>query len=78
MSSLISLDGSPIAGLGWASQLFGTRVRLSGFASLEWERFPNANDASVDYFRSARLRYINAGDDQGFSPFFSYVPRMDF
>ena len=33
----------------------------------------------MDYFRSsARLQYINLGDDQGFSPFFSYVPRMDF
>jgi hypothetical protein len=46
LSSLISLDGSPVAWLGWASQLFGTPLRLSGFASLEWERFPNAN---VDY-----------------------------
>jgi hypothetical protein len=74
-----SLDGSPVARLSWASQLFGTPLRLSGFASLEWERYPNANDASVDYFRSsARLQYVNPGDDQAFSPFFSYVPRMDF
>ena len=74
-----SLQGSPVARLSWASQLFGTPLRLSGFASLEWERFPNANDASVDYFRSsARLQYINPADDQAFSPFFSYVPRMDF
>jgi hypothetical protein len=74
-----SLDGSPVARLGWASQLFGTPLRISGFASLEWERFPNANDGSIDYFRSsARLQYVNAGDDQAFSPFFSYVPRMDF
>jgi hypothetical protein len=74
-----SLDGSPVARLSWASQLFGTPLRISGAASLEWERYPSANDASVDYFRSsARLQYINLGDDQGFSPFFSYVPRMDF
>ncbi|MFZ3236193.1 MAG: hypothetical protein WA417_03780 [Stellaceae bacterium] len=74
-----SLDGSPVARLGWASQLFGTPVRVSGFASLEWERFPSANDASIDYFRSsARMQYVNPSDDQAFSPFFSYVPRMDF
>lgn len=74
-----SLEGSPVARLGWASQLFGTPLRVSGFASLEWERFPSANDASVDYFRSsARLQYITPGDDQALSPFFSYVPRMDF
>jgi hypothetical protein len=74
-----SLDGSPVARFGWASQLFGTPLRVSGFASLEWERYPSANDASVDYFRSsARLQYVNPVDDQAFSPFFSYVPRMDF
>ncbi len=74
-----SLDGSPVARLSWASQVFGTPLRLSGFASLEWERYPSANSASVDYFRSsARLQYINPGNDQGFSPYFSYVPRMDF
>ncbi len=74
-----SLEGSPVARLGWASQLLGTPLRVSGVASLEWERFPNANAASVDYFRSsARMQYINPGDDQGFSPFFAYVPRMDF
>jgi hypothetical protein len=73
-----SLQGSPVARLSWASQLFGTPLRISGAASLEWERYPSANDASVDYFRSsARLQYIDLGDDQGFSPFFSYVPRMD-
>lgn len=43
------------------------------------ERFPSANEGSLDYFRSsARLQYINFDDDQGFSPFFSYVPRMSF
>ena len=73
-----SLEGSPVARLGWASQLLGTPLRVSGVASLEWERFPNANAASVDYFRSsARLQYINPGDDQGFSPFFAYVQRRD-
>lgn len=74
-----SLEGSPVTSLSWASQVFGTPVRASGTASLEWERFPNANDASVDYFRSsARLQYVSPNDDQGFSPFFAYVPRMDF
>lgn len=74
-----SLQGSPVARLSWASQLFGTPLRISGAASLEWERYPSANHASVDYFRSsARLQYINTSDDQAISPFFSYVPRMSF
>ncbi len=74
-----SFQGSPVARLGWASQLFGTPLRLSGAAGLEFERYPGANAASVDFFRSsARLQYVPPGDDQAFSPFFSYVPRMDF
>lgn len=74
-----SFQGSPVARLGWASQLFGTPLRLSGAAGLEFERYPGANAASVDYFRSsARLQYVPPADDQAFSPFFSYVPRMDF
>lgn len=74
-----SFQGSPVARLGWASQLFGTPLRLSGAAGLEFERYPGANAASIDFFRSsARLQYVPPGDDQAFSPFFSYVPRMDF
>jgi hypothetical protein len=74
-----ALEGSPVVRLGWASQLFGSPIRFSGAASLEWERYANQSAADIDYFRSsARLQYTPPGDDQGFSPFFSYVPRMDF
>ncbi len=65
--------------LGWASQLFDSPIRFSGAASLEWERYANQSAADIDYFRSsARLQYTPPGDDQGFSPFLAYVPRMDF
>jgi hypothetical protein len=74
-----AMQGSPIVQLAGASQLFGSRIRLSAFANAEFERYVNASDADVDYFRgSVRAQYINPGNDQGFAPFISYVPRVDF
>jgi hypothetical protein len=74
-----TLEGSPLVRLGWASQLFDTPIRLSAAASLETERFVNAPGAAIDYIRpSARAQYTNPQDDQDFSPYLSYVPRLDF
>jgi len=74
-----TLEGSPLVRLGWASQLFDTPIRVSGAASLETERFVNAPGAAIDYIRtSARAQYVNPENDQDYSPFFSYVPRLDF
>ena len=74
-----AFEGSPLVRLGWASQLFDTPIRVSGAASFETERFVNGPDAAIDYIRpSARAQYINFQDDQAFSPYLSYVPRLDF
>ncbi|HMD63771.1 MAG TPA: hypothetical protein VKF83_07360 [Stellaceae bacterium] len=74
-----TLEGSPLVRLGWASQLFDTPIRVSGAASFETERFVNAPGAAIDYIRpSARAQYINPENDQDYSPFLSYVPRLDF
>ena len=74
-----TLEGSPLVRLGWSSQLFDSPIRLSGAASMETERFVNAPGAAIDYIRtSARAQYVNADDDQDYSPFFSYLPRLDF
>ena len=60
-------------------QLFDTPIRVSAAASLETERFVNAPGAAIDYIRpSARAQCINPLDDQDYSPFLSYVPRLDF
>jgi hypothetical protein len=72
-------EGSPLIRLGWASQLFDTPIRISGAASFETERFVNGPGAAIDYIRpSARAQYTNPQDDQDFSPYLSYVPRLDF
>jgi hypothetical protein len=74
-----AFEGSPLVRLGWASQLFDTPIRISGAASFETERFVNAPGAAIDYIRpSARAQYINPENDQAYSPFLSYVPRLDF
>jgi hypothetical protein len=74
-----TLEGSPLVRLGWASQLFDTPIRVSAAASFETERFVNVPDAAIDYIRpSARAQYINPTNDQDYSPFLSYVPRLDF
>src|SRR5271169_6605034 len=74
-----TLEGSPLVRLGWASQLFDTPIRVSGAAQFETERFVNAPGAAIDYIRpSARAQYINPENDQDYSPFLSYVPRLDF
>ena len=73
------MEGSPLVRLGWASQLFDTPIRVSGAASFETERFVNAPGAAIDYIRtSARAHYVNPENDQDYSPFLSYVPRLDF
>lgn len=74
-----AFEGSPLVRLGWASQLFDTPIRISGAASFETERFVNGPGAAIDYIRpSARAQYTNPQDDQDFSPYLSYVPRLDF
>ena len=74
-----TLEGSPLVRLGWASQLFDTPIRVSGAASLETERFVNAPGAAIDYiWTSARAQYINPENDQDYSSFLSYAPRLDF
>ena len=74
-----TLEGSPLVRLGWAGQLFDTPIRVSAAASFETERFVNAPNAAIDYIRpSARAQYINPTNDQDYSPFLSYVPRLDF
>jgi hypothetical protein len=74
-----AFEGSPLVRLGWASQLFNSPIRVSGAASFETERFVNGPGAAIDYIRpSARAQYTNPQDDQDFSPYLSYVPRLDF
>lgn len=62
-----------------ADQLANLPIRISAGTSVEWDRFANASSANWDKVRPfLRLQYVDATNDQAFSPYFAYVTRMDF
>jgi hypothetical protein len=74
-----TLQGSPLVRLGWGSQLFDLPIRISATAGAETERFVDAPGAAIDFVRaSLRAQYVNPTDDQDYSPFVSYAPRLEF
>jgi hypothetical protein len=74
-----ALQGSPLAQLGFSSRVADLPLRFSMGVSGETERYANASSANVDFLRiNARLQYVSAGNDQDYSPFIAYAPRLDF
>ena len=74
-----TVEGSPFVGLSIAGQLGELPVRLSSGVNAEWDRYGNAPSAEFDKLRTyIRLQYVDAANDQAFSPFVSFVPRQDF
>jgi hypothetical protein len=72
-------EGSPVVRLSAAGQLGDLPIRLSGGVSVEWDRFASAGNADFDKLRpSLRAQYVNASNDQAYSPFIAFVPRLDF
>jgi hypothetical protein len=74
-----ALQGSPLVQLGFSSRVADLPVRFSMGVSGETERYANASSANVDFLRiNARLQYVPPGNDQDYSPFIAYAPRLDF
>jgi hypothetical protein len=74
-----TLEFNPSVRLGWAGELPGLPIRVSGEASLETDRYLNAGGADANYIRpAARAQYVNPDDDQDYSPFASYASEFDF
>lgn len=74
-----ALETSPVIQLGFATPVFDLPFRFSASASAEVDRFSYSQDADFDKLRfNARLQYVDPNNDQAYSPFVSYVPRMDF
>lgn len=72
---------SPRVGLSWSTPLFDLPVRLSASFFAESDRFtqPRAYGENFDKLGgAARLQYIDPNNDQGYSPYVAYAPRMDF
>jgi hypothetical protein len=72
---------SPRINAAWSTPVFDLPLRFSANLFAESDRYtqPAAYDANFDKLGgSARLQYIDPENDQAYSPYISYAPRMDF
>ena len=74
-----TLQLRPVGTLSWAAPLFELPLRLSANVAIESQRFLDSSSADVDKIGgSLRLQYVDRNNDQSFSPYFAYAPRLDF
>jgi hypothetical protein len=69
----------PVGKLSWASPVgdLPLRATVTGFA--QTDRYFQASDGDIDKTGgSARLQFVDPGDDQAFSPYLVVAPRWDF
>lgn len=69
----------PVGTLSWAAPVgdLPLRATVTGFA--ETDRYFRASQVDLDKSGgSARLQYVDPGNDQAFSPYFAFAPRWDF
>ncbi len=69
----------PVGTLSWAAPVgdLPLRATVTGFA--ETDRYFRASQVNLDKSGgSARLQYVDPGNDQAFSPYFAFAPRWDF
>jgi hypothetical protein len=72
-------EGSPVVRMSMAGQLANLPIRLTASVSTEWDRFASASSVDFDKLRtSLRAQYVDADNDQAYSPFVAFVPRLDF
>lgn len=74
-----SAEFSPIVGVTLATPVFDLPLRFTANARAEVDRFTQV--PSVDFDKIAlngRLQYVDAGNDQAYSPYIAYAPRWDF
>ena len=72
-------EGSPVVRVSMAGQLGTLPVRLTASVSTEWDRSASASSVDFDKLRTGlRAQYVDADNDQTYSPFVAFVPRLDF
>ena len=70
---------SPVLGLTWSTPVFDLPFRFTANGRAEIDRFTQVPTADFDKLAvSTRLQYVDANNDQAFSPYVSYAPRWDF
>jgi hypothetical protein len=74
-----SAEANPELNLNGSLNAFDSRLRVSGLVRLEADRYAPASNSNFDKIRiNLAARYLNPNNDQDFSPFISYIPRLDF
>ncbi|MGH7155062.1 MAG: hypothetical protein ACREF3_14155 [Acetobacteraceae bacterium] len=74
-----SAEANPEVNLAGSLNAFDSRFRLSGLVRAETDRYAPASGSNFDKLRiNVTARYLNPNNDQAFSPFISYIPRLDF
>lgn len=69
----------PSAGVGWATPVFDLPVRFTANVRAEVDRFTQVPTADFDKVAvSGRLQYVDAADDQAYSPYITYAPRWSY
>ncbi|WPP05326.1 hypothetical protein SIN04_05730 [Methylocella tundrae] len=69
---------SPVGSLSWAAPVFDLPLRLSANLRAESDRFTGSSGPDLDKLAGTlRLQAIDPNNDQGFSPYLVYAPRMD-
>ena len=70
---------SPILAATWSTPVLDLPFRFTANSRAEIDRFTQAPTVDFDKFAaSGRLQYVDANNDQAYSPYVSYAPRWDF
>lgn len=70
---------SPVLGVTWSTPVFDLPFRFTANGRAEVDRYTQLPGADFDKLAvSGRLQYVDAGNDQAYSPYVSYAPRWDF
>ena len=69
----------PVGNLSWAAPVGDLPFRVTASVRSEFRRFFNESDADVDRLTfSGRVQYVDATNDQAFSPYFAITPRFAY
>jgi hypothetical protein len=74
-----TLEGSPEVRFGLTAPVFDLPLRFSSSVAVEFDRMVESNAGEFDKVRPrVQLQYVDAENDQAFSPFLGFSPRWDF
>jgi hypothetical protein len=69
----------PAAGVSWATPVLDLPFRFTANVRAEVDRFTQVPSADFDKVAvSGRLQYVDAADDQAYSPYITYAPRWSY